>query len=263
MHRTHQRFAFFCRENKSSPSAAEQILEINAGLSKHVAMVSSASSSDSDNFTIRNVQLHLHDKKKAAVSLRCLVQNVPVDISINGVKSMLEVELFQRANKLIGKNQLFKKSQVLIKAWCGSEACRYTGGIPIMGGSGGTLSTYAISIMVLSLFVDDPALTSSLISPYQVLKRFLTFWGSFDWKNGVVRLNPTPDNDIGEGEAGRGSVLYTCNQQHHDDCSGSSAYARERNCSNLAPSPTPPRPCAASRPNVICGSLEISTDGAG
>ncbi|ESW09614.1 hypothetical protein PHAVU_009G141900 [Phaseolus vulgaris] len=83
-----------------------------------------------------------------------------------------------QVDQLVGKNHLFKRSIVLIKAWCYYES-------RILGAHHGLLSTYAIEILVLYIV---NRFHSSLRGPLEVLYMFLDYYGSFDWDNNYASI---------------------------------------------------------------------------
>ncbi|KAK1364849.1 PAP-associated domain-containing protein [Heracleum sosnowskyi] len=121
--------------------------------------------------------------------VRCKIENVPVDISFNQLGGLSTVCFLEKVDHLINKNHLFKRSVLLIKAWCHYE-CR------ILGAYHGLLATYALEALILFIF---QLFGSSLNGPLAVLYRFLDYYGKFDWDNncisldGPVRTSSLPD----------------------------------------------------------------------
>ncbi|KAK1322797.1 hypothetical protein QJS10_CPA02g01566 [Acorus calamus] len=95
-----------------------------------------------------------------------------------------EVQYIQaEVDALIGKNHLFKRSIILIKAWCYYES-------RTLGAHHGLISTYALEILVLYIF---HVFNNSFAGPLEVLYRFLEFFSNFDWDNFCVSLwGPVP-----------------------------------------------------------------------
>ncbi|OWM67062.1 hypothetical protein CDL15_Pgr000514 [Punica granatum] len=79
--------------------------------------------------------------------VKCLVNKVVVDISFNQVGGLSTVCFLEKVDRLIGRDNLFKKSIILVKAWCYYES-------RILGSHYGLLSTYALETMVLQKFLD-------------------------------------------------------------------------------------------------------------
>ncbi|KAJ0088925.1 hypothetical protein Patl1_31518 [Pistacia atlantica] len=82
-------------------------------------------------------------------------------------------------DRLIGKDHLFKRSVILIKAWCYYES-------RILGAHHGLISTYALETLVLYIF---HLFHTSLNGPLAVLYKFLDYFSKFDWDNYCISLN--------------------------------------------------------------------------
>ncbi|CAN0913164.1 hypothetical protein LINGRAHAP2_LOCUS27754 [Linum grandiflorum] len=142
---------------------------------------------------------HEHDSKfvvqdvqyvEAQVKIiKCLVNGTSVDISFNQLSGLSALCFLEQVDQIIGKDHLFKKSIILIKAWCYYES-------RILGAIHGLFSTYALEILVLHIF---NMFHSSLIGPLAVLYKFLDYYSSFDWDNygvcvnGVFAISSLPD----------------------------------------------------------------------
>ncbi|PIA59657.1 hypothetical protein AQUCO_00400509v1 [Aquilegia coerulea] len=148
-------------------------------------------------FEVKDVQ-YIHAEVKL---IKCLVQNIVVDISFNQLGGLCTLCFLEQVDRLIGKDHLFKRSIILIKAWCYYES-------RVLGAHHGLISTYALETMVLYIF---HLFHSSLDGPLAVLYRFLDYYSKFDWDcycislNGPVSISSlpeivaeTPDNDGGE-----------------------------------------------------------------
>lgn len=148
-------------------------------------------------FEVKDVQ-YIHAEVKL---IKCLVQNIVVDVSFNQLGGLCTLCFLEQVDRLIGKNHLFKRSIILIKAWCYHES-------RILGAHHGLISTYALETMVLYIF---HLFHSSLNGPVAVLYRFLDYYSKFDWDNFCISLYgpvslaslpeivaETPDNDGGE-----------------------------------------------------------------
>ncbi|PRQ48554.1 hypothetical protein RchiOBHm_Chr2g0112011 [Rosa chinensis] len=67
-------------------------------------------------------ELHIKDSRWYGVKLvKCLVQNIVVDISFNQLGGLCTLCFLEQVDRLIGKHHLFKRSIILIKAWCYCE----------------------------------------------------------------------------------------------------------------------------------------------
>ncbi|XP_057806249.1 uncharacterized protein LOC131021175 isoform X2 [Salvia miltiorrhiza] len=135
-------------------------------------------------FVVKDVQLI-----RAEVKLvKCIVQDIVVDISFNQIGGLCTLCFLEQVDRLIGRDHLFKRSIILIKAWCYYES-------RILGAHHGLISTYALETLVLYIF---HLYHSALDGPLAVLYKFLDYFSKFDWDaycvslNGVVRLSSLP-----------------------------------------------------------------------
>ncbi|XP_072997261.1 uncharacterized protein [Typha latifolia] len=125
-------------------------------------------------FEVKDVQ-YIHAEVKL---VKCLVQNIVVDISFNQIGGLCTLCFLEQVDQLIGKDHLFKRSIMLIKAWCYYES-------RILGAHHGLISTYALETLVLYIF---HIFHKSLDGPLVVLYRFLDYYSKFDWENYCVSL---------------------------------------------------------------------------
>lgn len=80
--------------------------------------------------------------------------------------------------KRIGKNQLLKKSIILLKSWFTYEAS-------ILGSFAACMATYALYVLVIFIlnnYYDE------LLTPMDVVKKFFKVWSRFDWDNNIVTI---------------------------------------------------------------------------
>ncbi|XWS74437.1 hypothetical protein CRYUN_Cryun02cG0216100 [Craigia yunnanensis] len=111
--------------------------------------------------------------------VKCLVQNIVVDISFNQLGGLCTLCFLEQVDHLVDKDHLFKCSIILIKAWCYYES-------RILGAHHGLISTYALESLVLYIF---HLFHSSLNGPISVLYRFLDYLSKFDWENYCISFN--------------------------------------------------------------------------
>ncbi|XP_057981422.1 uncharacterized protein LOC131166845 isoform X2 [Malania oleifera] len=139
-----------------------------------------------------NAEFHVKEVQyiQAEVKIiKCLVENIVVDISFNQLGGLCTLCFLEEVDHLINQNHLFKRSIILIKAWCYYES-------RILGAHHGLISTYALETLVLYIF---HVFNNSFAGPLEVLYRFLEFFSSFDWDNfcvslwGPVLINSLPD----------------------------------------------------------------------
>ncbi|KAK4266981.1 hypothetical protein QN277_023833 [Acacia crassicarpa] len=119
--------------------------------------------------------------------IKCLVENIVVDISFNQLGGLCTLCFLEEVDHLINQNHLFKRSIILIKAWCYYES-------RILGAHHGLISTYALETLVLYIF---HVYNNSFAGPLEVLYRFLEFFSKFDWDNFCVSLwGPVPISSL-------------------------------------------------------------------
>ncbi|XP_049931820.1 uncharacterized protein LOC116248290 isoform X2 [Nymphaea colorata] len=119
--------------------------------------------------------------------IKCLVENIVVDISFNQLGGLCTLCFLEEVDQLINQNHLFKRSIILIKAWCYYES-------RILGAHHGLISTYALETLVLYIF---HVFNNSFTGPLEVLYRFLEFFSNFDWENFCVSLwGPVPISQL-------------------------------------------------------------------
>lgn len=111
--------------------------------------------------------------------VKCLVQNIVIDISSNQLGGLCTLCFLEQVDLLVGKDHLFKCSIILIKAWCYYES-------RILGSHHGLISTYALETLILYIF---NLFHSSLNGPLAVLYKFLDYFSKFDWENYCVSIN--------------------------------------------------------------------------
>ncbi|KAG4196570.1 hypothetical protein ERO13_A06G179700v2 [Gossypium hirsutum] len=111
--------------------------------------------------------------------VKCTVNDIPVDISFNQTAGLSALCFLEKVDQLIGKDHLFKRSIILIKAWCYYES-------RILGAHHGLISTYALETMILYII---NVFHSSLFGPLAVLYKFLDYYSTFDWANYCISLS--------------------------------------------------------------------------
>ncbi|KAK6142736.1 hypothetical protein DH2020_023084 [Rehmannia glutinosa] len=140
----------------------------------------------------RNENAEFHVKEVQYIQaevkiIKCLVENIVVDISFNQVGGLCTLCFLDEVDNLINQNHLFKRSIILIKAWCYYES-------RILGAHHGLISTYALETLVLYIF---HVFNNSFHGPLEVLYRFLDFFSNFDWDSFCVSLwGPVPISSL-------------------------------------------------------------------
>ena len=125
-------------------------------------------------FSIRNLQF-INSQVRV---LKCTIDNVAVDITYRQAGSMAVSLLMESADRHFGKDHLFKKSVLLVKAWCVHESPKYNGQV-VLGSNHFALSTYAVNIMILAV-LNGPS-GAHITTPFQSLIGFFETFGNFDW----------------------------------------------------------------------------------
>lgn len=144
--------------------------------------------------------------------IKCLVENIVVDISFNQLGGLCTLCFLEEVDNLIGQNYLFKRSIILVKAWCYYES-------RILGAHHGLISTYALETLVLYIF---HVFNKSFSGPLEVLYRFLAFFSNFDWDNycvslwGPIPLSSLPDMTAEPPRKDGGKLLL--NKEFLDIC---------------------------------------------
>lgn len=114
---------------------------------------------------------------------KCKVDSVSVDISGYQMGGMSTLCFLANMNEKFGKNDILKKSIILLKAWSLKEA-------KILASHQGFLSAYALIVLImfiLNRFYDE------IDTPFQALYKFLEYYSKFDWENmGIGLEGPFP-----------------------------------------------------------------------
>ncbi|KAL0419296.1 UNVERIFIED_CONTAM: hypothetical protein Sradi_1343100 [Sesamum radiatum] len=159
--------------------------------------------------------------------VKCLVRNIVIDISFNqlgGLSTLCFLEQLlilmiisgfctgyvsklssPNVDRLVGRNHLFKRSIILVKAWCYYES-------RILGAHHGLISTYALETLILYIF---HLYHSSLSGPLAVLYRFLDYYSQFDWEKycislkGPVCKSSLPDIVVETPESGWNNLMLS------------------------------------------------------
>ncbi|XP_015631106.1 uncharacterized protein [Oryza sativa Japonica Group] len=139
--------------------------------------------SENAEFRVKEVQYIQAEVK----IIKCLVDNIVVDISFNQVGGLCTLCFLEEVDALISQNHLFKRSIILIKAWCFYES-------RILGAHHGLISTYALETLVLYIF---HVFNNCFTGPLEVLYRFLEFFSNFDWEKFCLSLSgPVPISSL-------------------------------------------------------------------
>ncbi|KAG4213467.1 hypothetical protein ERO13_A01G059200v2 [Gossypium hirsutum] len=94
------------------------------------------------NFSFEEVNHFMAEQLAVVKIVKCTVNDIPVDIPFNQTAGLSALCFLEKVDQLIGKDHLFKRSIILIKAWCYYES-------RILGAHHGLISTYALETMIL------------------------------------------------------------------------------------------------------------------
>ena len=107
--------------------------------------------------------------------VKCIVNNLSVDISLNHFGGVETLEFLESVDKDIKKNSLFKKSLILLKAWAYYES-------HILGAHSGLMSTYSLTVLLINVLLINKL---NLNTPLDALKAFFEYYSSYDWSKPV------------------------------------------------------------------------------
>jgi hypothetical protein len=119
--------------------------------------------------------------------VRCTVDNVAVDVSANQAAALAAAALVEAADRWVGRRHLFKRSVLLIKAWCELESADFTStGTAVTGSGTGGLSSYALTLLVLALF---NAADRVIRHPLQALILFFEEYADTAWGSHLITIH--------------------------------------------------------------------------
>ncbi|KAG0604768.1 hypothetical protein M758_9G006000 [Ceratodon purpureus] len=111
--------------------------------------------------------------------LKIYVAKLLVDVSFDQLGGVCTLCFLEEVDRLIGDDHLFKRSIILVKAWCYYES-------RLLDAANNLMSTYALETLVLYIF---HIFHASIRGPLQVLYLFLEFFSCFDWDKYCVSLS--------------------------------------------------------------------------
>ena len=121
------------------------------------------------------------EQSQGYYKIQCQVASVSVDIAANIRMEVLMAAFLEEVDRLVGKQHLFKRSLVLIRAWWAYEARNYS-----TDNIGDALSESAISVMVCAVFNKHH---SHIYFPLQALALFFSEYSMLDWGGCVLMLH--------------------------------------------------------------------------
>ena len=110
--------------------------------------------------------------------IKLKIASTPVDISIGQLGGLFTLDFIQEFAKLIGKENLLKKSILLLKCWLTFDAA-------LLGSHTANMTTYALYVLVTFLLNNFHA---DLHGPFDVFERFFEYFSDFDWANKIVTI---------------------------------------------------------------------------
>ena len=105
--------------------------------------------------------------------IKLKIGSTPVDISIGQFGGLFTLDFIQEFAKRVGKQNLLKKSILLLKCWLTFDAA-------LLGSHTANMTTYALYVLVIFLlnnFHDE------LDTPLDVFRKFFEYFSEFDWNS--------------------------------------------------------------------------------
>jgi hypothetical protein len=132
--------------------------------------------------------------------VHCVVNSTKVNITVNQTDAISAAAFLEEVDRCIGCNHIFKRSVILIKAWCNYESSSYCRP-SLLGSAASMLSSHALNVLVLVLFNHHSedlliARTKEFSHPFQILRAFLHYYGWFDWDRYAVTLDGPVELDF-------------------------------------------------------------------
>jgi hypothetical protein len=196
------------------------------------AVASAQNPSENQSISVRNVSFVNNGEIK---EIRSVINNIRVDISTNQLSSLMMETLIERVDEFLGKNHVFKRSLLLVKAWLtydslvtsdavAASASNNTNNTGVQSSPDNTssnssislldkLSTSALVVILIYVFQNEG---EHIVSPFQALVHFFLTMLNFDWGkyamtiHGMVRLS-----DIDQHTSSYHYQSPTFHQTHH------------------------------------------------
>jgi hypothetical protein len=129
--------------------------------------------------------------------IRSIINGVIVDISTNQLSSCFMDNLIERLDEFIGRNHLFKRSVLLLKAWLSYESPRFThGGGSLFASTRGGDKNKGLTFIVMLIWTFNSK-GKDIYFPIQALSYFFRMFNSFDWSNSVLTVvGPVPIDTV-------------------------------------------------------------------
>eukprot|EP00586_Coscinodiscus_wailesii_P022277 CAMPEP_0172505488 /NCGR_PEP_ID=MMETSP1066-20121228/186852_1 /TAXON_ID=671091 /ORGANISM="Coscinodiscus wailesii, Strain CCMP2513" /LENGTH=1192 /DNA_ID=CAMNT_0013282109 /DNA_START=388 /DNA_END=3966 /DNA_ORIENTATION=+ len=131
---------------------------------------------------ISNVGVDNYDESN---NLKCKIGGVGLGISVNNLACLCEAAFLEHFDLLLGRQHLFKRSLLLLKAWWIYESSLERGEQQQRSEAQSLLSEYALAVMLAAVV---NRCHRHLHWPMQVLAAFLSTYNNFDWKAQAVSI---------------------------------------------------------------------------
>jgi len=119
--------------------------------------------------------------------MKCIVDGMMVDVSANQFGGLASLGFLEETNTFIGRDDLFVRSIILVKAWGFYEG-------RILGAHHALISTYALETLVLYIINKYHA---ELTCPLSVLHKLLDVFAEFEWEKYALTIHgPVAIEDI-------------------------------------------------------------------
>ena len=105
-------------------------------------------------------------------------KGIPIDISFNQVGGLCTLQYLEKFDQILSNDHLFKKSVLIIKAWCIYEG-------RILGSSIGCIATYTLEVMIIHVIMKYH---TECDTPIDVYFKFFEVYGNLDWNQYSVTM---------------------------------------------------------------------------
>jgi len=123
---------------------------------KELSLLKESLESHSEEYKIKDISIINASVK--IIKMQC--DGIPIDISFNQIGGILSFKYLEEVDKEIGKDHLFKKAILILKAWC-----MYKG--RVLGSNIGCFSSYTLEVLIVHLIlthdIKTPIISTSLI----------------------------------------------------------------------------------------------------
>ncbi len=109
--------------------------------------------------------------------IKCKFDELPIDITINNFVGLSKLNFMSYLENQGLANSFFKRTLILIKAWCYYEGC-------ILGSNNGLLASYALEVLVIYLFNSNINFKSEVDAFYCFFKMV----NEIDWDKYVFTI---------------------------------------------------------------------------